>query len=81
MRKPFYSRFCLDRTYYHFVLVEYACYAYLNQNKSKNSAIFETVFGLSEKTFGIFEPRCEKSGRWVSDQVSHKSGCTTTEDG
>ena len=26
------------------------------------------------------EPRCEKTGLGVSDQVPHKPGCTTTED-
>ena len=29
----------------------------------------------------IFEPRCEKTGLGVSDQVRHKPGCTATEDG
>ena len=28
-----------------------------------------------------FEPHCEKTSLWVSDQVRHKPGCTTTEDG
>ena len=29
----------------------------------------------------IFEPRCEKTGLRVSDQVRRKPGCTATEDG
>ena len=28
-----------------------------------------------------FKPRREKIVYWVSDQVQHKQGCTTTEDG
>ena len=28
-----------------------------------------------------FEPRCEKTGLRVFDQVPHKPGCTATEDG
>ena len=27
------------------------------------------------------EPRCEKTGLRVSDQVRHKPGCAATEDG
>ena len=27
------------------------------------------------------EPRCEKTGLGVSDQVPHKQGCTVTEHG
>ena len=30
--------------------------------------------------YALFEPRCEKTGFGVSDQVPHKLGCTTTED-
>ena len=29
----------------------------------------------------LLEPRCEKTGLPVSDQVQHKPGCTATEDG
>ena len=28
-----------------------------------------------------YEPRCEKTGLGVSDEVRHKPGCTVTEDG
>ena len=29
---------------------------------------------------GLYEPRCEKTGLQVSDQVRHKPGCAATED-
>ena len=28
----------------------------------------------------LFEPRCEKTGLRVCDQVRHKPGCATTDD-
>ena len=30
---------------------------------------------------GIYEPRFEKTGLRVSNQIQHKLGCTNTEDG
>ena len=33
------------------------------------------------QTAVLFEPRCEKTGIGVSDQVRHKPGCTATGDG
>ena len=47
----------------------------------------ETAVGAAIKSFdnalgkSRYEPRCEKTGLQVSDQVRHKPGCTTTEDG
>ena len=36
---------------------------------------------MCESLETLNEPRCEKTGLRVSDQVQHKPGCTTTEDG
>ena len=36
----------------------------------------------SQSVAALYEPQCDKTGlRGVSDQVPHKLGCTTTEDG
>ena len=54
---------------------EHACILYSFKLSSINRATSHTKLLLS------FEPRCEKTGLRVSDQVSHKPGCTATEDG
>ena len=45
------------------------------------SVIWNETNKQNHRSIGIIEPRCEKTCLRVSDQVPHKPGCTTTQDG
>ena len=65
------------------------CIKKLNKNekssliplKSKVDCPNDKAGKVHSAYLGKNEPRCEKTGLRVSDQVQHKPGCTATEDG